>query len=232
MIPLLLAALLALGPAAGSPPQARGRVIDAVRAAVNSQAITDSDVRQAAWYSRLVGDLHHDPGGPRAAPPPLTAGQRRRALDHLISEALLAQARRQGGVGGRPPAPALRAAVDQQLKRMQTLAGGVAAWPAVLRRYHLSAAAVRAILTRQLQLLLFADAHCRPQVRVRPTDVAAYYRQTFLPLARQGHIRPAPLAAVAPDIRAILIQRQLLHIELQWIARLRARARVQVFPSP
>ena len=63
----MLAALLGLAGSAGlgfapaipGAAQARGgTVVDAVRASVNRQAILDSDVRQAAWYSRLVAALH------------------------------------------------------------------------------------------------------------------------------------------------------------------------------
>lgn len=230
MILLLLAAFLlacpGLSQVPGRKPQAHsGQVVDAIRAAVNRQAITASEIRQAAWYSRLVADLHRR--GPAAAPPPLRAAERQQALDHLISEALLSQARRRAGVHGGPPP----AAVAQQLQRMRALAGGAAAWPAVLRRYHLSPPAVRAILARQLGLLLFADAHCRRQARVTRAEVAAYYQHSFKPAARRAHIRPAALPVVEPRIRAILLQRQLLRLELQWLHRLRAAARVQILPA-
>lgn len=223
----LLLAVLWMGAGAGGPaPPARGQVVDAVRAVVNRQAITASAVRQAAWYSRLVADLHRGGGLPAAAPAAVTAAEREQAMAHLISAALLAQARRQAGVRGDPPP----AAVAQQLQRMQTLAGGAAAWPGVLARYHLSPAIVRAILARQLGLLLFADARCRRQARVTRGEVAAYYQHSFLPAARRARIRPAALPAVAPRIRAILLQRQLERLELQWIHRLRAAAQVQIFP--
>jgi hypothetical protein len=231
----LLAALLGLSGGAGlgrapaapaAMAQAKGgMVVDAVRASVNRQAILDSDVRQAAWYSRLVAALHR-PGGPAAAPRPLTAAQRRQALEHLITEALLAQARRRAGVTvGAPPA-----AVAGQMRRLRALAGGARNWPRVARRYHLDPAAVRAILARQMRLLLFADAHCRPRAKVTAAEVAAYYRRTYLPMARGRHLQPAPLARVSGRIRAILVQQKLMRIELQWLHGLRTRARIQIIP--
>ncbi|MGH9535337.1 MAG: hypothetical protein ACRD2E_10810 [Terriglobales bacterium] len=198
-----------------------------MRAAVNGQAITDSQVRDAAWYSRLVTALHR-PGGPRVTPRPLSAGQRRRALRHLITEMLLAQARRRGGVTTTPPP----AAVAGQMHRLEALAGGAKAWPTVARRYRLSAATVQAILARQMRLLLFADARCRPQAEVTPAAVAAYYRRTYLPLARRAHLPPAPLVQVSGRIRAILLQRQLMRLEQQWLHRLRAGARIRMIAEP
>ena len=228
----MLAALLGLAGSAGfgfapaipGAAQARGgTVVDAVRASVNRQAILDSDVRQAAWYSRLVAALHRR-GGPSAAPRPLTAAQRHQALEHLITEALLAQARRRAGVTvDAPPA-----AVGEQMRRLRALAGGARNWPKVARRYHLAPAAVRAIVANQMRLLLFADAHCRPRAKVTAAAVAAYYRRTYLRLARRHHLHPAPLPQVSRRIRAVLVQQKLMRIELQWLHGLRTRARIQM----
>lgn len=235
MILCLLAALLfprAPGPGLQAPAHSRGVLVDALRASVNHQAITASAVRQAAWYSRLVTDLHRGGAIPFAVPP-LSAAERHQALDHLISQVLLSEARRDAaGHNGAAPPPARAAAIDQQLQRMEALAGGAAAWPGVLHRYHLSMPVVRAILARQMALLFFADAHCRREAHVTAAEVAAYYRQSLLPAARRAHIRPAALSVIAPRIRAILLQRQLLRLELQWIHRLRSQARVRIFPAP
>lgn len=205
---------------AQAPKSGGGIVVDAVAAIVNGQAITVSQVDEAAWFGRLAARLGAQAPDP---PTPLSEAEHRQALGHLIDQQLLEQARQGAG------APAAAAAqTQQQLDAMVAKAGGPARWAQLVAQYHLSAAAIERIMARQLTLLAFVDARFGPQVAIRTTAIRQYYQDVFVPAAKRRGIRPASLAQASAAIRAILEQQQLMQLEDGWIEALHASAQVHI----
>jgi hypothetical protein len=211
---------LAQNPAQAAPP-ANAVVLDRVVAVVNNQAILASDVDDEVRLAVL------DPGG--VGQGVLTP---KRALEQLISRALIQQQIRQEDAQAAEPT---QAEVDARLAviRREVPAcvhfncASEQGWKAFLVAHGLNPQRVESYLRYRVQILRFIELRFRQGIRIAPEEIEKYYRETLLPQYAPGEAIP-PLDKVAPRIEEILLERQVNVLFDGWLRNLRKQGDVEV----
>ncbi len=217
---LLVLAVPAVGLAQQTNPSSPV-VLDRVVAVVNKHAILASDLDDEIRLSIL------DPNGVRQGP--LT---KQRALDQLISRALIEQQIRQEDVQSIELSPEeVNARLDQLRKQLpacvhQNCASG-AGWKAFLAAHQLAPERVESYLRYRLEILRFIEQRFRQGIQISQQQIETYYRGTLLPQYTPGEAVP-PLDQVAPRIQEILLQQQVNVLFDDWLTNLRQQGDVEV----
>jgi hypothetical protein len=210
---------LAQNPAQAAQP-ANAVELDRVVAVVNNQAILASDVDDEVRLAVL------DPGVAGVVLTPI------RALEQLISRALIQQQIRQEDAQAADPPPtevdARLAEIRKELpvcirQNCATEAG----WKAFLAVHGLTQERVESYLRYRLQILRFIEQRFQPGIRVSPEEIESYYRGTLLPQYAAGEAIP-PLDLVAQRIEEILLQQQVNILFDDWLGNLRKQGEVEV----
>ncbi|MGO9318970.1 MAG: peptidylprolyl isomerase [Terracidiphilus sp.] len=217
----VLGATSALGqnPAPAAPP-AKAVVLDRVVAVVNNQAILASDVDEEIRLAVL------DPGGAGIVLTP------QRALEQLISRALIQQQIRQEDAQAAEPT---QAEVDARLTEIRREVPACVrlncateqGWAAFLAAHGLTPQRVEGYLRYRVQILRFIEQRFRQGIRIAPEEIDKYYRETLLPQYAPGEAIP-PLDEVAPRIEEILLERQVNILFDDWLRNLRRQGDVEV----
>jgi hypothetical protein len=211
---------LAQNPAPAAPP-ANTVVLDRVVAVVNNQAILASDVDDEVRLAVL------DPGGVgRGVLTP------QRALEQLISRALIQQQIRQEDAQAAEPT---QAEVDARLTEIRREVPACIhfncasdqGWAAFLAAHGLTPQRVESYLRYRVQILRFIERRFRQGIRIAPEEIETYYRETLLPQYEPGEAIP-PLDKVAPRIQEILLERQVNVLFDDWLRNLRRQGDVEV----
>jgi hypothetical protein len=203
------------------PPPANAVVLDRVVAVVNNQAILASDVDEEVRLSVLDPD--------RTGLGVLT---RQRALEQLISRALIQQQIREEDALAMEPS---QAEVDARLAEIRKQVPACVhlncaseeGWKAFLAARGLTSERVQTYLRRRIQILRFIEERFRQGIRITPEEIETYYRETLLPQYAAGEAIP-PQAEVAPRIQEILLQRQVNALFDDWLKNLRKLGDVEV----
>jgi peptidyl-prolyl cis-trans isomerase SurA len=195
--------------------------LDRVVAVVNNHAILSSDIDEEIRLSIL------DPAGQNSAPltPP-------RALEQLISRALIEQQMRQEDIQAAEPS---EPEVAARLKEIRTElpacvhanCASDAGWKAFLAAHGITSQLVDASLHARLQILSFIELRFRQGISVSDQEIAAYYNNTLLPLYTKGEDRPS-LEKVSPRIQEILLQQKVNVLFDEWLRNLRSQGDVEV----
>ena len=217
---ILGACLAGAGAITGRAQTPPAVVIDRVVAVVNNHAILTSDIDEEIQLSVL------DPAGEGIA---LT---RQRALEQLISRALIQQQIREEDEQAADPT---QAEIDARLKEIRTElpicirqnCATDSGWKAFLAAHGLTLEHVESYLRYRLQILRFIEQRFEPGIRVAPEQIESYYRGTLLPQYRAGDAVPK-LEQVAPRIEEILLQQQVNALFDDWLANLRKQGEVEV----
>jgi hypothetical protein len=196
-------------------------VLDQVVAVVNNQAILASDVDDEIRLSVL------DPG--RTGLGVLTP---KRALEQLISRALIQQQIRQEDEQAAEPA---QDEIDARLAEIRKEVPACVhlncatdeGWKAFLAERGLTAQRVQRYLRRRIQVLRFIEERFRQGIRISPEEIQTYYRETLLPQYAPGEAIP-PLGQVSPRIEEILLQQQVNALFDDWLKNLRKQGDVEV----
>ena len=159
-------------------------MLDRVVAAVNDQTILASDVDDEIRLAVL------DPG--EAGLGVLTP---QRALDQLISRALIQQQIRQEDAMAAEPA---QAEVDARLAEIRNElpacihqnCASDAGWKAFLAAHGLKPERVESYLRYRLQILRFIEMRFRQGIQISPDEIEKYYRETLLPQYAPGERFP------------------------------------------
>jgi hypothetical protein len=230
----LLAASLASIPIASFSAQetspASQFVLDRAVAVVNKHLILASDLDDEIRLSIL------DPNN--ASQGELT---RQKALDQLISRALIEQQIRQEDMPALEPPPA---EVNARLHEIRTelpicvrqdCASG-AGWKAFLAAHGLTQQRVEAYFRYRLEILRFIEERFRQGIQISPQQIDTYYHDTLLPQYKSGETVPT-LDQVAPRIQEILLQQQVNVLFDNWLTNLRKEGDIEVLdpelaPSP
>ena len=215
-----LAQDLAQNPAATVPP-ANAMVLDRVVAVVNNRAILASDVDDEVRLAVL------DPGRAGAVLTP------KRALEQLISRALIQQQIRQEDEQAAEPS---QAEIDARLAQIRKEVPACIhfncateqGWSAFLVAHGLTTQRVESYLRYRVQILRFIEQRFRQGIRIAPEEIEKYYRETLLPQYAPGEAIP-PLDEVAPRIQEILLERQVNVLFDDWLRNLRKQGDVEVF---
>jgi hypothetical protein len=212
--------LLAQTPSPAAPP-ANAVVLDRVVAVVNNQAILASDVNDEMRLAVL------DPG--RAGLGDLTP---KRALDQLISRALIQQQIRQEDAQAVEPS---QAEVDARLMEIrkevpacirQNCASDQG-WKTFLAFHGLTPERVESYLRYRIEILRFIEQRFRQGIRIAPDEIETYYRQTLLPQYASNEAIPS-LKEVAPRIEEILLEQQVNVLFDDWLSNLRKQGDIEV----
>jgi hypothetical protein len=196
-------------------------VLDRVVAVVNNQAILASDVDD----EMRLAVLDHGQAGLGALTP-------KRALEQLISRALIQQQIRQEDAQAAEPT---QAEVDARLKEIRREVPACVhfncaseqGWATFLAAHGLTPKRVESYLRYRLQILRFIELRFRPGIRIAPEEIEAYYHETLLPQYALGEEIP-PLDKVAPRIEEILLERQVNVLFDDWLRSLRKQGDVEV----
>jgi peptidyl-prolyl cis-trans isomerase SurA len=190
-----------------------GKVIDAVIVTVNGMPLMQSDLEIAIRFESLA--QQKSPDAPLETKP---------ALDRLIDQELL---RQQMQTESKVSAKELEDRLND-LRSQYPGGNQDATWAEVLARYGLTDAEVRERIDQQLQILHFMDLRLRPNVVVDSDAVAAYYRESLEPKARQMNAKLEPLDELAPKIRELLVQQKMDTLLTAWLANLRSQSKIHV----
>ena len=202
-------------------PSASPVVLDKVVAVVNRHAILASDIDDEIRLSVL------DPG--RAGQGVLT---RQRALDQLISQALIEQQiRRDDTDAAEPTQEEVNARLTEIRKELPACVhencASDAGWKVFLEAHELTPERVDAYLSYRLEILNFIEERFRPGIHISSQDIETYYRNTLLPEYGPGEAVPS-LEKVSPRIEEILLQQQVNLFFDEWLTNLRKQGDVEV----
>jgi peptidyl-prolyl cis-trans isomerase SurA len=217
-----LAAATTLGLAQTTATQPGNAVVlDSVVAVVNHQAILASDVDDEIRLAVL------DPG--QGGVGTLT---RPRALEQLISRALIQQQIRQEDAQAAEPTQAeinaRLAEIRQEVPACVRLnCASDAGWKAFLGTHGLTSKQVETYLRYRVQILRFIETRFRQGIRISPEEIETYYRKTLLPQYGEGETIP-PLDQVSSRIEEILLERQVNALFDDWLKNLRQQGNIDV----
>jgi peptidyl-prolyl cis-trans isomerase SurA len=223
---LCLAGLATGGAVAQSGPSAAGQisssavVLDRVVALVNSRIVLESELENEIRLAVLEPDSGEEVLTPQ------------RALEHLISRALIEQQIKQETAQAAEPQ---KSQVEARLSelRLQLPAcvhadcASDAGWRAFLSYHGLTAERVESYLRNRLQILSFIEQQFRQGIHISPEEIATYYRQVLLPRYASGEASPA-LAQVSARIEEILLEQRVNALLDDWLKTLREQGEVEI----
>ena len=195
----LAAALLVAGLAAAPAAQT---LVDRVAARVNGTVILLSDVRAAVLFGIIQGPADSD-----------------FAVEQMVQRALLVEE-----VNRFPPPEPPVEAVDAELERLRTRAGG--SFEDVEARTGLAPSNIRLLARDRLRIQSYIDQRFGVTVPLTDEQVLQYYRSHPEEFTSGGQLAPFERAQGLARERAGLEQRQ--RTINQWLGDLRARADVTV----
>ncbi|HEV2135510.1 MAG TPA: peptidylprolyl isomerase [Terracidiphilus sp.] len=214
-------ALMLVPPVPGSAQTGTAMPLDRVVAVVNRQVILSSDIDDDIQLSVL------DP-----APGTQAAMSRHRALDELISRALIQQQIRREDLPAIQPTSGEVAARVEEIRRQlpacvrahcETDAG----WKAFLAAHGLTQYRVEAYLRTRMQILRFIEERFRQGIQISAEQIETYYRDTLLPQYPAGVSAP-PLKQVSSRIEEILLEQQVNELFDNWLDNLRSQGDVEI----
>ncbi|MEZ4247337.1 MAG: hypothetical protein R3B99_03750 [Polyangiales bacterium] len=141
----------------------------------------------------------------------------RASLDELVGEALIAREARRVQVGI-PGAAALR----EERRALESLAGGVEAFSALMVALGATEMEIAAMVERRAMVRLFLDANLRGGTQIEDAEVVALYESSEHPFLGQE------LDEVREPLRAILRRRRIENAVARWIEVLRGRTVVRM----
>lgn len=196
-------------------------VLDRVVAVVNNQAILASDLDNEMQLSVL------DPG--RVDAVALTP---QRALQQLISRAIIQQQIRQEDLQAAEPTPAEVAARLAEIRRelpacVHLNCASDAGWKAFLSSHGLTPERVETYLRYRVEILHFIEMRFRQGISISQQDIEVYYRNTLVPQYAPGEAIPS-LEQVAPRIEEILLQQRVNVLFDDWLDNLRKQGEIEV----
>jgi hypothetical protein len=155
-----------------------------------------------------------------------------RALDQLISRALIQQQIRQEDAQAAQPS---EDEVDARLKEIRREVPACVhhncaseeGWKAFLAAHRLMPEQVQNYLRYRIQILRFIEQRFRQGIRIAPEEIESYYRKTLLPQYAPGEAVPL-LEKVAPRIEEILLEQQVNALFDDWLRDLRKLGDVEV----
>jgi peptidyl-prolyl cis-trans isomerase SurA len=214
--------MVAMAAAVSAASQTAGPVVlDRVVAVVNRHAILSSDIENEIRLSVI------DPN--QIGQGTLTP---QRALEELISRALVEQQIREQDEQEAMPTPAeVEARVAQLRSQLPACVhqncASEAGWQAFLAEHGLTPGRVQAYVRYRMEILRFIELRFRAGIRISQPEIEAYYRDTLLPQYRPGEAVPT-LEQVAPRIEEILLEQQVNVLFDQWLTSLRKQGDVEI----
>jgi hypothetical protein len=192
-----------------------------VVAVVNRHAILSSDIDDEIRLSVLDAD--------RVGQGILT---RQRALEQLISRALIEQQiRREDEEAAEPPPEEVNTRLAEIRKELPACVhqncASAAGWQAFLSAHNLTPERVDAYLRYRLEILRFIEQRFRQGIHISAQEIETYYHDTLLPQYAPGEAIPS-LDKVSPRIEEILLQQRVNLLFGEWLTNLRKQGDVEI----
>jgi hypothetical protein len=193
-----------------------GEVIDSVVATVNHRPIFRSDWDEAIRFEAF---MQQEQLGQVTEAAKATALQR--LIDRQLIEAEMGDAR-------------YMQPTDEDLQRDVTklraqVPGGAAdqSWQKLLASYGLTTPMLQDHLRTELQVMNFVEVRLRPNVRIQPEEIQAYYQDQVVPDLQRVGGKIVSLPEVEPRIRELLTQQHMDQLLDAWLHNLRQQAKIQ-----
>ncbi len=198
---------------------AAAQEIDRIVAAIDMQAITQSDVEREYKLEGFMNQGRIPASGP--APDAF-----KQTLNRLIDQRLLnAEEPAEGG-----QRQLINTHARQQLEELQKRVADPETFQASLKALRISQDELLRRFEEQERVLHLIDDRLRPEARVNGTAVQEYYEKVFLPAYTKGNKSAAapPLQDVQERIQEILTQQRIDQLLTAWLAELRKAHHVKV----
>ena len=213
--------LLTLLAARGGAQATKTVPLDSVVAVVNGQVILQSDIDDDIQLSVL----DPVPGVPGTF-------TRQRALEELISRALIQQQIRQGDLAAVQPSEAeVAARLDEIRKQLPACVRANcstdAGWKTFLIAQGLTQYRVEAYLRNRMEILRFIEQRFRQGIQIGEQQIETYYHDTLVPEYPAGTSIP-PLKEVSKRIEEILLEQQVNELFDNWLDNLRGQGDVEI----
>ena len=195
------------------PAVAGAEVLDRIAVTVGTEIISLSEVLREINLSAFQDDRPAD----------LSSAARRAAAERLVDRRLVD---RELEINRYPAAQRVEAeaALEQTRKRF----ANQAAYEAALRRYGILEEDLIERIQSELTLLRFIQFRFQSVEQPAATEVEAYYRESFLPLAKQSGTKEVPpLEEVQEKIAEIIVKKKMDATITGWLSRARGRALVK-----
>jgi hypothetical protein len=198
-------------PTTAAPPLDLGaQVIDGVAARIDTDVITESEVRELRDFQILVDGK----------------SQGRDQLIEELSDQWIVRGEANTAHFPRPSDQDVDNAYEQLLRQFPSQQ----VFDQRREQAGLTADAVMRQLAEQLYLSRFLDFRFRPAAEVSDADVQKYYDEQFAPQLKAKDEPVPPLAKVQDTIREVLIQQDITNRANQWLDDTRARLAIDVLP--
>jgi hypothetical protein len=201
--------------------QAGPVVLDRAVAIVNRHVILSSDIDDEIRLSVLDPD--------RVGMGVLVP---QRALEQLISRALIEQQIRREDEEAAEPSPSeVNARLSELRKELPACVRENCVtdegWKAFLKAHDLTPERVEAYMRYRLEILRFIEQRFRQGIHITPQQIETYYNQTLVPQYGPGEAIPS-LERVSPRIEEILLQQQVNLLFDEWMTNLRKQGDVEI----
>jgi parvulin-like peptidyl-prolyl isomerase len=189
-----------------APAAAAQQVVDRVVARIGDNVITASQVAQLGSFQLLVDGKRQTPA---------------ERLHELAEQWIV---KREAALSGFPPptAPEVKSAYLALEKRF----GSAGALEKRLKALGLSDSDARQLLAREMFLGRYLDYKFRPEVQVDERQIEEYYRETLVPELKKAGQSAPPIAAVAGEVRQVLVERGVSQLAGRWLDQMQAQWKV------
>lgn len=178
-----------------TPPEAIP--VDGIAVRIESDIITDSQVRELAAYQRLIDGK----AKPRAD-----------VIRELIDQWIV-----RGEANAAQYPEVSSADVEHAYTELQKRFGSAGQFKERCAEAGISEASVRRILSQQIYLSRFLDFRFRPAAQVDSQQIRDYYQNQLAPKLKAKGDKIPPLASVEPEIREVLVQQEIDALSRQWL---------------
>ncbi len=186
-------------------------VVDRIVARIESDIITQSEVRELAAYQELV-DGHSESDD--------------KALNELIEQWVV----NNEATSNQFP-PAAEAEVNREVTRIQNQFPNAQVYNQRLPELGLTADDVKRMVAREIYLARYLDYKFSPAVQISDDDIAKYYREQLVPaLISKGQSAPAH-TQVTEQIRELLVQQGVNDRAASWFDETKSRLKIQIEPA-
>ena len=120
--------------------------------------------------------------------------------------------------------------VRVQLERQKQLFGGASRFRVSLEKYALSEQEVADFLRQQLDFERFIDFRFKTGLVPSRADVAAYYKEIYLPALERIN-RTETIEQAFPVIEQALVEQRINPMIENWIREVRARTRIEILEA-
>jgi len=185
-----------------------GHTVDSVAVRIEDDIITESEVRELGKFQELV-DGKEKP--------------RPEILEELEDQWII-----RGDAATTKVAPPSAADVDKQYAAFEKQFGSPEEFQQKIKAAGLTEEDVRRLLSNQLYYSRFLDYRFRPAAQVDDEQVAAYYRNDFVPALKAKGQTPPPLEQVQERIHEVLVQQAITNLAEKWLDETRAQLRIEI----